>query len=131
MKGLVLVTGFRLVDLHPAANVLVKGERVRVLEIHLDQVVEERPFTVDSIKTLRLFVGEVFHLCGDDLEARIEEKDGVGAHRADVDAEMNRAIDWLQAAGVDTVIVGGQVAWQAAEGYRDSQQGQILPGARV
>jgi len=33
--------------------------------------------------------------------------------------------------GVDTVIVGGQVAWQAADGYRDSQQGQILPGARV
>ena len=31
--------------------------------------------------------------------------------------------------GVDTVIVGGQVAWQAKDGYRDSQQGRILPGA--
>ena len=31
--------------------------------------------------------------------------------------------------GVDTVIVGGQVAWQSGDGYREVQQGQILPGA--
>ncbi len=31
--------------------------------------------------------------------------------------------------GIDTVIVGGQVAWQAEDGYREVQQGQILPGA--
>ena len=33
--------------------------------------------------------------------------------------------------GVDTVIVGGQVAWQAEDGYRDVHEGQILPGASV
>ena len=31
--------------------------------------------------------------------------------------------------GVDTVIVGGQVAWQAEDGYREVHEGQILPGA--
>ncbi len=30
--------------------------------------------------------------------------------------------------GVDTVIVGGEVAWSAAEGYSDAQRGAILPG---
>lgn len=33
--------------------------------------------------------------------------------------------------GVDTVIVGGQVAWQADAGYRDAHKGQILPGAEA
>ncbi len=33
--------------------------------------------------------------------------------------------------GVDTVIVGGQIAWRAEDGYRQVQEGQILPGART
>jgi hypothetical protein len=31
--------------------------------------------------------------------------------------------------GVDTVIVGGEVAWSAAGGYTESARGKILPGA--
>jgi len=31
--------------------------------------------------------------------------------------------------GVDTVIVGGSVAWSAAQGYTDASTGAILPGA--
>ena len=30
--------------------------------------------------------------------------------------------------GVDTVIVGGEVAWTAADGYRDVSRGEVLPG---
>jgi len=33
--------------------------------------------------------------------------------------------------GVDTVIVGGAVAWSAAAGYTDAQRGQVLPGAKT
>ncbi|MEQ9451699.1 MAG: amidohydrolase family protein [Pseudomonadales bacterium] len=33
--------------------------------------------------------------------------------------------------GVDTVIVGGEVAWSAEAGYGTKTRGQILPGARV
>ncbi len=32
------------------------------------------------------------------------------------------------AVGVDTVVIGGEVAWSAATGYTDSRRGQILPG---
>ena len=31
--------------------------------------------------------------------------------------------------GVEAVIVGGEVAWQASEGYADVHRGAILPGA--
>ena len=31
--------------------------------------------------------------------------------------------------GIDTVIVGGDVAWSAAGGYTETTRGQILPGA--
>lgn len=33
------------------------------------------------------------------------------------------------AKGIDTVIVGGAVAWSAAAGYTDARQGALLPGA--
>ena len=33
------------------------------------------------------------------------------------------------AEGIDTVIVGGAVAWSAAEGYTDARRGALLPGA--
>ncbi len=33
------------------------------------------------------------------------------------------------AKGIDTVIVGGAVAWSAADGYTDARQGALLPGA--
>lgn len=45
----------------------------------------------------------------------------------DVPGEGSRYV--RDSVGVDTVIVGGQVAWQADAGYRDAQQGRILPGA--
>lgn len=31
--------------------------------------------------------------------------------------------------GIDTVIVGGEVAWSAASGYTDARRGVVLPGA--
>jgi len=31
--------------------------------------------------------------------------------------------------GVDTVIVAGEVAWSAVDGYTSSVRGEILPGA--
>ncbi|MCY3640279.1 MAG: amidohydrolase family protein [Gammaproteobacteria bacterium] len=33
------------------------------------------------------------------------------------------------AKGIDTVIVGGAIAWSAADGYTDARQGALLPGA--
>ena len=33
------------------------------------------------------------------------------------------------AEGIDTVIVGGAVAWSAAEGYTGARRGALLPGA--
>lgn len=33
------------------------------------------------------------------------------------------------AEGIDTVIVGGAVAWSAADGYTDARRGALLPGA--
>ena len=33
------------------------------------------------------------------------------------------------ALGIDTVIVGGAVAWSARNGYSDAARGAILPGA--
>ena len=32
------------------------------------------------------------------------------------------------ALGIDTVIIGGEIAYQAATGYTDSRRGQIIPG---
>lgn len=31
--------------------------------------------------------------------------------------------------GIDTVIVGGSIAWSASDGYTDARQGALLPGA--
>ncbi len=33
------------------------------------------------------------------------------------------------AKGIDTVIVGGAIAWSASDGYTDARQGALLPGA--
>jgi N-acyl-D-aspartate/D-glutamate deacylase len=35
------------------------------------------------------------------------------------------------AIGMDTVLVGGAVAWSAADGYSTSARGKVLPGARL
>lgn len=44
----------------------------------------------------------------------------------DVPGEGSRYV--RESIGVDTVIVGGRVAWNVADGYSDQAQGEILPG---
>jgi N-acyl-D-aspartate/D-glutamate deacylase len=48
---------------------------------------------------------------------------------ADVPGDGNRYVRDSQ--GVDTVIVGGSVAWSAADGYTTDAHGAILPGRQV
>jgi N-acyl-D-aspartate/D-glutamate deacylase len=48
---------------------------------------------------------------------------------ADVPGDGSRYV--RDSVGVDTVIVGGEVAWNAAAGYADAHRGAILPGREV
>ncbi len=52
---------------------------------------------------------------------------GAEYYVADVPGDGSRYV--RDSVGVDTVIVGGAVAWTLAAGYTDATHGQILPGA--
>ncbi len=54
---------------------------------------------------------------------------GAEYYVADVPGDGSRYV--RDSVGVDTVIVGGSVAWSSAEGYTDAANGAILPGAEA